>query len=547
MFGDKVRKNSKEQSTKMSGKLKISLADKYRRYCRGPFKHPKMPLQKIRTTTQKTLALKRYLNDLKDSAKEIVVVCRKTSGVRQKSSIRGLRFRDVSATPERSFKFEPPSHDELEPPSRDELELPSRDELETPSRDELETPSRDELEPPSRIKLEPPSRAELEPPRRAELERPSGNTSELENRNMTDPHQDPRPSNTLLPAVCGYDDKISHCKRCRKISRKRRYRGLSVCECWSTSLFESKPPFGKIKDIDPFYFYAKDIFNHLFLVESTLLVLKNHMARHKELTPNMRSVLVNWLHAVHSKLCLRDEVFEMAIGIIDRYLQQVVKEILPSDLNLMGLTALILASKYEHPRPTFITWFLIHTNGGFTTEMICDMELNILQTINGDLSRPLPSQFLHCFCMATEDFAVECQHLAHYYVELALMDTELASVKPSEMAAAALFIALNLSDGTPDGGLDESLWTRSLADCSRCTSLRLRPTVLRMARLPLKAEQAELLSIRQKFSSRKYNSVSLAPEFKGPRLDSILNIREYEPPVVPKKTSFFKLPFCNVM
>ncbi|XP_034654587.1 putative cyclin-A3-1 [Drosophila subobscura] len=528
MFGEKLRKNSKEQSTKMSGKLKISLAEKYRRYCRGPFKHPKMPFKKIRATTKQTLALKSYLNDLEDSGKAIVIVCLKTGGIRQKSSIRGLRFRDESATPERSFKVESPSRDELEPPSRDELEPPSRDELEPPSGDELEPPSGDELEPPSGD----------------ELERPSGNTSELENRNMTDPQQDPRPSNTLLHAVCGYDDEISHCTRCRKDSRKRRYRGLSVCECWSTSL---------IKDIDPFYFYAKDIFNHLFLVESTLPVLKSRMAGHKELTPNMRRVLVNWLHAVHNKLSLRDEVFEMAIGIIDRYLQQVVKEILPSDLNLMGLTALILASKYEHPRPTFISWFLMHTDGGFTAEMICDMELQILQTINGDLSRPLPSQFLHCFCMATEDFAVECQHLAHYYVELALMDTELASVKPSEMAAAALFLALNLSDGTPDGGLDESLWTRPLADCSRCTALRLRPTVLRMAQLPLKAEQAELLSIRQKFSSRKYNSVSLAPELKErPRLDSILNTQDQnEPPlmapVVPKKRSFFKLPSCNVM
>ncbi|SPP88486.1 blast:G2/mitotic-specific cyclin-B [Drosophila guanche] len=247
------------------------------------------------------------------------------------------------------------------------------------------------------------------------------------------------------------------------------------------------------------------------------------------LTPNMRSVLVNWVHAVHSKLRLCDGVFEMAIATIDRYLQQWVKDISPSDLNLMGFSALVLASKYENPKMTHIQWFLKHTDAGFTDEMISEMVLQILLAINCDLSRPVPSQFLKRLCNATADFGIKCQKLAHYYVQLALMDAELASVKPSQIAAAALYIALNLSDGTPDGGLDESLWTRQLADCSRYTSLQLRATVLRMAQLPLKAEQEELLSIRNKFSRRKYYSVSVAPELKGPRLESIMNIPENEP------------------
>ncbi|SPP88526.1 blast:G2/mitotic-specific cyclin-B [Drosophila guanche] len=340
---------------------------------------------------------------------------------------------------------------------------------------------------------------------------------------MTDPQQDPIPSNTsntsntsnMWPELWVYDDKMSHCKRCGKISNKRSYRGLRVCECWCTSLFDSKPPSQKTEYIDLFHPCAEENFYRLFLGESTLPILENHMVSHTKLTPNRRSVLVNWVHAVHSKLLLCDGVFEMAIGIIDRYLQW-VKEILPSDLNLMGLSALILASKYENPR-TYNQWFLKHTDEGFTDEMISDMELKILLAFKGDISRPVPSQFLQRLCNATEDFGMKCQQLAHYYVQLALMDTELASVKPSQIAAAALFIALNLSDGTPDGGLDESLWTRQLADCSRYTSLQLRATVLRMAQLPLKAEQEELLSIRKKF---KYISVSWVKEI----LPSDLNL-----------------------
>ncbi|MCI03119.1 cyclin-B3-1-like [Trifolium medium] len=75
------------------------------------------------------------------------------------------------------------------------------------------------------------------------------------------------------------------------------------------------------------------------------------MSIQTEITPHMRGVLVNWLIEVHFKYDLMPETLYLTVTLLDQYLSQV--NIKTSDMQLVGLTALLLASKYEdfwHPR-----------------------------------------------------------------------------------------------------------------------------------------------------------------------------------------------------
>ncbi|EEC47909.1 predicted protein, partial [Phaeodactylum tricornutum CCAP 1055/1] len=63
----------------------------------------------------------------------------------------------------------------------------------------------------------------------------------------------------------------------------------------------------------------------------------------------MRSILVDWLVEVHTKFRLIPETLYLCVNIIDRYLSQV--ETVRKRLQLVGITAMLIASKYEEIYP----------------------------------------------------------------------------------------------------------------------------------------------------------------------------------------------------
>jgi hypothetical protein len=59
----------------------------------------------------------------------------------------------------------------------------------------------------------------------------------------------------------------------------------------------------------------------------------------------MRAILIDWLIDVHLKFKLLPETLYITVGIIDRYLS--LHTVARSKLQLVGITALFVASKYE--------------------------------------------------------------------------------------------------------------------------------------------------------------------------------------------------------
>jgi len=69
------------------------------------------------------------------------------------------------------------------------------------------------------------------------------------------------------------------------------------------------------------------------------------MKLQKDINEKMRSILIDWLVEVHLKFKLLPETLYLTVNIIDRYL---AKEQIPrSKLQLVGVTSMLIASKYE--------------------------------------------------------------------------------------------------------------------------------------------------------------------------------------------------------
>merc|ERR1712241_1291703 len=157
----------------------------------------------------------------------------------------------------------------------------------------------------------------------------------------------------------------------------------------------------------------------------------------------MRGVLVDWLIEVHSQFKLLQETLYMTVYIIDKYLQVEGLTIRRNKLQLLGVSAMFIASKVEEMYAPEINDFVYITDNAYSATEIRQMELRILRTINFGLGSPLPLHFLRRNSKAG-DVDVLQHTVAKYLLEMSLLEYDMAHVPPSLMAAAALFLSLRL-------------------------------------------------------------------------------------------------------
>ena len=112
-------------------------------------------------------------------------------------------------------------------------------------------------------------------------------------------------------------------------------------------------------------------------------------------------------------------------------------------LQLVGVSAMFIASKVEEMYAPEINDFVYITDNAYTAAEIRQMELRMLNTLGFNFSRPLPLHFLRRNSKAG-DVDVLQHTVAKYLIEMSLLEYDMAHVPPSLMAAAALFLSLRL-------------------------------------------------------------------------------------------------------
>ena len=95
--------------------------------------------------------------------------------------------------------------------------------------------------------------------------------------------------------------------------------------------------------------YVQDMYEHFRSKEVSTSVRPVYMEDQRYINERMRSILVDWLVEVHLKFKLVPETLYLTVNIIDRYLAKT--EVSRPKLQLVGVTALLIASKYEEIYP----------------------------------------------------------------------------------------------------------------------------------------------------------------------------------------------------
>lgn len=160
----------------------------------------------------------------------------------------------------------------------------------------------------------------------------------------------------------------------------------------------------------------------------------------------MRGILVDWLIEVHAKFRLLPETLFLCVNLVDRFLS--VRTISMEKLQLVGITALLVACKYEEIMAPAIEAFLYVADGGYTEEEILKAERYLLHIVNFDLSYPNPMNFLRRISKA-DDYDIYSRTIAKYLIEISVVDDRFLKHPPSIVAAAGMFLSRAMMDRGP--------------------------------------------------------------------------------------------------
>uniref|UniRef100_A0A8C3PFI3 Cyclin B1 n=1 Tax=Chrysemys picta bellii TaxID=8478 RepID=A0A8C3PFI3_CHRPI len=256
--------------------------------------------------------------------------------------------------------------------------------------------------------------------------------------------------------------------------------------------------------------YVKDIYGYLRDLEKQQDVRPKYLAG-QEVTGNMRAILIDWLVQVQVKFRLLPETMYMTAAIIDRFLQ--VRKM----LQLVGVTAMFIASKYEEMYPPEIGDFAFVTDHTYTKFQIKQMERKILQALDFALGRPLPLHFLRRASKIGE-VDLEQHTLAKYLMELSLVDYEMVHYPPSQIAAAAFCLALKVLDGGE--------WTPTLQHYMSYTESALHPVMQHMAKNVILVNRGltKHMTVKNKYASSKNAKISTLPQLNSTVIQDLANL-----------------------
>ena len=140
--------------------------------------------------------------------------------------------------------------------------------------------------------------------------------------------------------------------------------------------------------------YGPSILDEYFTEQENIAnVLEKHT-----ITPQMRLKMVDWMVEIFTIIQTNDITFFTAVNIMDKYFHKSEISYQPSDLHLIGICSIFIASKFCDINPIRLK-FLIEKigHGKFNREEILKMEEKILSTLQYDILKPTIYEFTTFF------------------------------------------------------------------------------------------------------------------------------------------------------
>ncbi|VVA92784.1 unnamed protein product [Arabis nemorensis] len=230
-----------------------------------------------------------------------------------------------------------------------------------------------------------------------------------------------------------------------------------------------------------------------------------YMHTQPEINEKMRSILIDWLVQVHIKFDLSPETLYLTINLIDRFLS--LKTVPRRELQLLGVSALLIASKYEEIWPPQVDDLVYVTDNSYTNKQILVMEKTILASLEWYLTVPTQDVFLVRFIKAAVPDP-EMENMVHFLAELGLMHHDTLMFCPSMLAASAVYTARCFLNRTP-------AWTDTLKFHTGYSEFELMNSSKLLAFIHSRAGESKLRAVLKKYSKPERSAVALVSPAKS--------------------------------
>ncbi|XP_067944105.1 G2/mitotic-specific cyclin-A-like [Watersipora subatra] len=253
--------------------------------------------------------------------------------------------------------------------------------------------------------------------------------------------------------------------------------------------------------------YQEDIHDHLREAEMKLRPKLNYMRKQNDISPQMRTILVDWLVEVGEEYNLHDETLHLAVNYIDRFLSQM--SVLRGKLQLVGTACMFIASKYEEIYPPDVGEFVYITDDTYTKRQLLRMEHLVIKVLGFDVAVPTANVFLDMYCRQL-GVSSKLKCLAQYAMEMSLLDCDNYLIyKPSIIASASLFLAAHLLSNRSLG--EQHPPPTLIAKVTRYEQADVAPCVQLLLKTLQTAHEQPQQAVREKYKSDSRRAVSLIP------------------------------------
>uniref|UniRef100_A0A2S2PFH8 G1/S-specific cyclin-D3 n=1 Tax=Schizaphis graminum TaxID=13262 RepID=A0A2S2PFH8_SCHGA len=212
---------------------------------------------------------------------------------------------------------------------------------------------------------------------------------------------------------------------------------LLCCESTSKSVAQK----------DPILLLDDRVFDTMLKSEIRCLPAPDYLATvQKDLTANLRKIVVDWMWEVCEEQKCQEDIFPLAVNYMDRFLS--VNPINKNHLQLLGTTCLLVSSKLRESDCLSVDLLVLYTDNTITSEELLMWELLLLSILKWDVSAITAHDFLWYILKrlhmdtAKPFVDVVIKHCGTF-IGMCARDYKFCSYKPSVIAGASIAAALN--------------------------------------------------------------------------------------------------------
>ena len=166
---------------------------------------------------------------------------------------------------------------------------------------------------------------------------------------------------------------------------------------------------------------------------------KDIISTQTDIKESMRCILIDWIISIQNKFFMKKNTLFLTINLIDRYLSK--KSIHRTKFQLLGVSSLFIACKYEEIYTKNINQFVDLTARAFDKNEILEMEKTIIDLVDFNLDLPLSNDFFGILSTVYK-FNEKEYYFGCFLLEAFLLDMTCCEYKQSQIALATCFIVL---------------------------------------------------------------------------------------------------------